>query len=78
MKELFKLEKDAKKRIVDKMEWFAMQDDPLSFAKTIKGKLYGSHRFRIGDYRVLVEVHNDIVHVLLVLAVRHRKDAYRI
>ncbi len=78
LRELSSLQNAVQKRIVDKMEWFIVQKDPLSFAKPMKGKRFGSHRFRIGDYRILVEVHHGIVQVLLVLAVRHRKDAYRL
>ena len=66
------------KRIVRKMQWFAAQDHPLSFAKPLKGKDWGAYRFRVGDYRVLVDVRRGKISVLLVLAVRHRRDAYRL
>ncbi len=78
LRELSRLSKSMQKRIVDKMEWFLSQDDPLSFAKPMKSERYGSHRFRIGDYRVLVDVHHGIIQVMLVLAVRDRKEAYRL
>lgn len=78
LRELSHLSKPVKKRIVDKMEWFLSQDDPLSFAKPLQGAQFGSHRFRIGDYRVLVDVDHSIVQVMLVLAVRNRKEAYRL
>lgn len=34
------------------------------------------HRIRVGDYRVLYEIHDAIVTVLVV-QITHRKDAYR-
>lgn len=33
------------------------------------------HRLRVGDYRVLFEIHDDIL-LVLVVAVRKREDAY--
>jgi mRNA interferase RelE/StbE len=33
-------------------------------------------RVRVGDYRVLYRIHDDLV-LVVVIRVRHRKDAYR-
>jgi mRNA interferase RelE/StbE len=33
-------------------------------------------RIRVGDYRVLYEIHEELV-VVLIVQVSHRKDAYR-
>ncbi len=65
------------RRIVRKMQWFAEQKDPLAFAKRLVNPSFGSYRFRVGDYRVLVDVVGGSIRVLLVLAVKHRKDVYR-
>jgi mRNA interferase RelE/StbE len=35
-----------------------------------------TYRIRVGDYRVIYEVHDDQV-IVLIIRVRHRKDAYR-
>jgi len=35
-----------------------------------------SYRLRVGDYRVLYEIHDEILHVL-VIKVAHRREAYR-
>jgi mRNA interferase RelE/StbE len=43
-------------------------------SKKLKG-VDDSYRIRVGDYRVVYEIHDDIVTVLIV-RVRHRKDAY--
>ena len=42
----------------------------------LKGGLRGLRRLRIGDYRVLYELRNDEL-VVLVVRVAHRRDAYR-
>lgn len=75
-KAIARLPSQTAKRIVKKMQWFAVQEDPLSFAKPLADKRLGDYRFRIGAYRVLVDVKKDRISVLVVLAVRHRKDAY--
>lgn len=63
-------------RILDKMDWFALQDDPLHFAKPLQGTA-GRYRFRIGDYRVIFTMHQNEVIILVVLAVKHRGNAYK-
>jgi len=66
------------RRITTKMLWYAQQADPLSFAKPLKGNYLGSYRFRVGDYRVVVNVQNSDPTIIEVLAVLHRREAYRI
>ena len=41
-----------------------------------KGDLRGLRRIRVGDYRVVYEVRDDEL-VVLVVRVAHRRDAYR-
>lgn len=50
--------------------------NPEKLAKPLKGNFKGLHRFRIGDYRVLVKINKGI---LLIIAVDldHRKNIYR-
>ena len=42
----------------------------------LKGDLRGLRRLRVGDYRILYEIRNDEL-VVLVIRVAHRRDAYR-
>ena len=42
----------------------------------LKGDLRGLRRIRVGDYRVVYEVQDDEL-VVLVVRVAHRRDAYR-
>jgi mRNA interferase RelE/StbE len=35
-----------------------------------------TYRFRVGDYRILYTI-NDAAHIVEVMAIVHRKDAYR-
>lgn len=78
VKDLARLPKNVADRIISKMEWFAAQKNPLAFAKPLKDPRLGSHRFRVGSYRILTTVHRDSIDILFVLAVRHRKEAYQL
>ena len=42
----------------------------------VKGDLRGLRRLRVGDYRVLYEVGDDEL-IVMVVRVVHRRDAYR-
>ncbi len=52
-KKLKKLEKSIALRILDKMDWFFKQDEPLFFAKELKNLQPLTHRFRVGYFRVV-------------------------
>jgi mRNA interferase RelE/StbE len=55
----------------------AMEDHPRpSGIKALAGAAAGAYRLRVGDYRVIYEVHDDQV-VVLVLAIGHRREIYR-
>jgi len=40
----------------------------------LKGKFKGMRRMRVGNYRVIYEIIEDVV---LVLRIHHRKDVYK-
>ncbi|PCI25118.1 hypothetical protein COB57_02790 [Candidatus Peregrinibacteria bacterium] len=76
--ELKKLPKETAKRILDKIQFFTEQLEPLSFAKSLKNPVYGMYRFRIGDYRVIFDMNEEgELIILYVLSVKHRKDVYK-
>jgi len=58
--------------VFDKIEQ-SLSETPKSGRK-LKGKFAGQYRRRIGDYRV---IYTFIPAGVLVLRVRHRKEAYR-
>jgi mRNA-degrading endonuclease RelE of RelBE toxin-antitoxin system len=59
-------------RIVEKVEFYALQSDPLKFAEPLTGST--EYRFRVGDYRVIFELLHD---ALWVTAIKRRDEAYR-
>jgi mRNA interferase RelE/StbE len=76
--DLEKSDRQVRERIVRKLLFFEQQTNPLRHAKKLKEHWIGTYRFRIGDYRALFDVdEKGNLTILLILAVRHRKDSYR-
>ena len=74
-KELARIDKPAAKRIVRYLRE-RVSVDPRSLGKSLRGDLSGLWRYRIGDYRVICELYDEKVSVLVV-RIGHRKDVYR-
>jgi len=72
--QLGRLPKTIQRQIIKKLDYFTSASDPLSFANRLINSDIGSYRFRIGDYRVVFDVENDMI---VILAVGNRKDIYR-
>jgi mRNA interferase RelE/StbE len=76
-KQLRKLDRAAARRIVDFMdERVATKDDPRALGKALKGPLGDLWRYRVGDYRVICDIQDKVLTVL-VLRVGNRRDVYR-
>jgi len=69
-----KLDGDVQRMIYKKLEYFLTSSTPLSFAHHLKNFPRGQYRFRIGDYRVVFDLIED---VLLIHAVGHRREIYK-
>lgn len=73
-KALAKLPSDTQRRIIRKLEFYLQQENPLLFAEKLINAQYGTYRFRIGDYRVIFDLENSEIVILLI---GHRRDIYR-
>lgn len=74
---LRKLDMSAQREILLYLhERIAPADNPRSFGKALAGKLKGLWRYRVGDYRIICQIKDDTVTVL-VLDIGHRKEIYR-
>ena len=73
-KEIDKLPPYIRKRILEKLKFYAAQENPLKFADKLKDYRFGEYRFRIGDYRMLFDVKDKEI---IILKVGHRKDIYK-
>lgn len=77
VKELAKLDKAAARRITQFLrKRIAPLDDPRELATPLKGKLGELWRYRVGDYRVICELHDEVL-IVLVVRIGHRKAVYR-
>lgn len=76
-KQLRKLDKVLARRIVDFMdERIARSDNPRELGKALKGSLGDLWRYRVGDYRVLCDIQDGVLTVL-VLQIGNRREVYR-
>ena len=51
-------------------------DNPRQHGKGLTGKLGQYWRYRVGDYRILAEI-NDAEIIIIIVEVGHRRDIYR-
>jgi len=51
-------------------------DDPRILGKPLKGKLSSYWRYRIGQYRILVELLDKEL-VIVIITIGHRRDVYK-
>ena len=76
-KQLRKLDKLAARRIVDFMdERVAPSDDARELGKALNGPLGDLWRYRVGDYRILCDIQDGVLTVL-VLQIGNRREVYR-
>ena len=72
-KELERIPQPDRRRIEDAIERLA--EDPFT-GRALTGVFQGLRRLRVGSWRVLYEVWDDVL-VVLVVRVAHRRNAYR-
>ena len=72
-KELAKVANPDRLRIVNAIDRLA--ENPF-LGSVLKGDLRGLRRLRLGDYRVLYEIRNEEL-VVLVVRIAHRREVYR-
>ena len=76
LKELRKLGPDASRRILAFLDNRIQEtDNPRQFGKALKGELGEFWRYRVGDYRVLCKIEDDVL-IVLVVKIGHRRDIY--
>ena len=73
IKDLKKIDKTWQKRILGKIKT-VLVNDPHS-GKKLVGNLSPFYRLRVGDYRIIYAILEDIVAVE-VIKIKHRKDIY--
>jgi mRNA interferase RelE/StbE len=78
LRQLKKLDRPTALRILDYMnERVALADDPRILGKSLVGPKLGSYwRYRVGDVRVICNIQDGELCVLVV-EIGHRKQVYR-
>lgn len=76
-KQLKKIGHTEVKRIRDYLrERIQPLEDPRQLGKPLQGNMGELWRYRVGDYRLVAQIENDRVCVLVV-RIGHRKEVYR-
>lgn len=76
-RQLKKLDQPSARRILDYMrQRVAPLDDPRTLGKALRGPLGDLWRFRVGEYRIICELQDKQLRVLVV-RIGNRKDVYR-
>ena len=73
-KALRKIPKSDQKRIANKIDSLS-ENLPDPAVTNMKGD-NPFHRIRVGDYRIIYEIHGDIL-LIVILKIGHRKEVYR-
>ena len=75
IKDMRRLSPRNRELVIDKIEQYAEAPEPLA-NRVITLANTDYLRLRVGNYRVIFSVENGAVAILLILRVRHRRDAY--
>ena len=73
---LRKMDKQVARRIRDELAEIAKLEDPRSMGKALVGNLAGLWRYRVGDYRIVCDIEDGVL-VILVVDVAHRREVYK-
>lgn len=72
-KQLLKIESQDQSRVIEAIRKLAENPRPPG-SKKLSAR--SALRIRIGSYRVIYEIHNDRL-IVLVISIGHRRDVYR-
>ena len=74
-KELQKLDRQIQTQIIAELDRIIHLGNPRDAGKSLTGELSGLWRYRVGDYRVIAELEDDIF-TIIVVRIGHRKNIY--
>lgn len=76
-RQIKKLDCSIQKRILDWLsEHIEGCKNPRHFGEPLKGGYSGFWRYRIGDYRIICDIQDGVL-VVLVLTIGHRRQVYK-
>jgi mRNA interferase RelE/StbE len=75
-RELLGLGREAQADIIAYLEKrIATDEDPRRFGKPLKAELAGLWRYRVHDYRLICQIRDEVM-VVLVVSAGHRRNVY--
>ncbi|MFP5385742.1 MAG: type II toxin-antitoxin system RelE family toxin [Bacteriovoracia bacterium] len=66
----------SKKKIIKRAIEDKLMTDPLKFGVPLRRNLSGLFKLRVGDFRIIYQINNSEV-VVLIVAVGHRREVYK-
>lgn len=75
-KDLKKMDTQTRKLILSWIEKNLVNcSDPRVHGKSLRGNRQDEWRYRVGDYRILANIHDDKI-LIFVLKIGHRREVY--
>ena len=68
------LSPEIQKRIIEKLNFFLAAKNPLAFSTRLSDTKIGGWRFRVGDWRMVIDVQDETI---IILRIGHRREIYR-
>ena len=72
----YRLDRQTQLRVIEFLKSLEQIPNPRLKGKRLKGKYKNLWRYRIGDYRLIAKIEDNIF-TILVIRVSHRKNVYR-
>jgi mRNA interferase RelE/StbE len=76
LRALARRDKPMAKRVTDYLTEVGQADDPRSRGKGLTGTLAGLWRYRVGDWRIVADIHDSTM-IIVALDIDHRSTVYR-
>jgi mRNA interferase RelE/StbE len=73
-KTLDKLDSKTRERILDFL-YTKVRLDPIAYREPLHGDKKGLYKYRVGDYRIICEIKNSQL-LILVIEIGHRREIY--
>lgn len=74
-RDLKKLDKPVREKINKFLGRLPLYPDPRSIAKPLKGNFSGRWRYRVGSYRIICRIFDDIL-TIEAMKIGHRSEVY--
>ncbi|MCP4473813.1 MAG: type II toxin-antitoxin system RelE/ParE family toxin [Gammaproteobacteria bacterium] len=75
-KQIKSLDKSSQRRLIEFLRTRINPSNPRQTGKPLKGKKKDLWRYRIGDYRIICDLQDEEI-TILVLAIGHRSKVYQ-